>query len=203
MLAPRSLAGTLVALGLAVLVASWLAPGDGDRPAPGFVEVPGRDGAWKSPSPLRQARRAFAGAPPVIPHARFGASCVECHTRDGVAVTGVGFAPASPHGATPGMSEASRCQQCHVFVTHPEEFRPSRFAGIAPTTPRGARAFAGAPPVMPHPLFMRESCLACHSGPAAREEIRTSHPERARCLQCHVEARASDRFLRPVAAPQG
>ena len=33
---------------------------------------------------------------------------------------------------------------------------------------------------------MRENCAACHDGPGAREEIRTSHPERTRCRQCHV-----------------
>lgn len=196
MLHPRSVAGTVVTLGLAILIASRLASRDGDRPTPDSVPVPGREGAWKSPEVVRQARRAFTGAPPVIPHARFGAACISCHTRDGIAVEGVGFAPASPHGATPGMSEASRCQQCHVFVTRPDEFRPSRFAGVEPGSPRGSRAHPGAPPVMPHPLFMRESCLACHSGPGAREEIRTTHPERARCLQCHLEDRTDTVFGR-------
>jgi cytochrome c-type protein NapB len=33
---------------------------------------------------------------------------------------------------------------------------------------------------------MRENCAACHSGPGARAEIITTHPERVRCRQCHV-----------------
>jgi cytochrome c-type protein NapB len=41
---------------------------------------------------------------------------------------------------------------------------------------------------------MRENCAACHAGPAAREEIRTSHPERTRCRQCHVEVTARSEF---------
>ena len=52
-----------------------------------------------------------------------------------------------------------------------------------------------APPVMPHSAFMRENCLACHSGPAAREEIRTPHPERPRCGQCHVQQVTRDLFV--------
>ena len=49
-------------------------------------------------------------------------------------------------------------------------------------------------PSIPHPLEGRENCLACHTGPAAREEIRTSHPERERCQQCHVPSTTSDTF---------
>ena len=42
------------------------------------------------------------------------------------------------------------------------------------------------PPTIPHTLQLRENCLACHGGAASRVEIRTSHPERPRCRQCHV-----------------
>ena len=38
---------------------------------------------------------------------------------------------------------------------------------------QGKRLNALAPPPIPHKPFMRENCVACHSGPAAREEIRT------------------------------
>jgi cytochrome c-type protein NapB len=41
---------------------------------------------------------------------------------------------------------------------------------------------------------MRENCAACHTGPAAREEIRTSHPERTRCRQCHVPVTTREIF---------
>jgi predicted CXXCH cytochrome family protein len=46
--------------------------------------------------------------------------------------------------------------------------------------------YDGAPPTIPHKVFMRENCGACHVGPGAREEILTTHPERTRCRQCHV-----------------
>ena len=58
----------------------------------------------------------------------------------------------------------------------------------------GDRATAGAPPRIPHRLLMRENCVACHDGPAAREEIRTDHPERDRCRQCHVPVETRSTF---------
>jgi nitrate reductase cytochrome c-type subunit len=51
---------------------------------------------------------------------------------------------------------------------------------------KGDRLYAHAPPVIPHGVFMREACAACHEGVAARSEIRCTHPERVNCLQCHV-----------------
>ena len=43
--------------------------------------------------------------------------------------------------------------------------------------------------------IVRANCVACHSGPAAREEIRTTHPERVRCNQCHVPVETVELFL--------
>ncbi len=48
----------------------------------------------------------------------------------------------------------------------------------------------GSPLWIPHDLQLRGNCLACHGGPAAVAEIRTAHPERANCRQCHVPADA-------------
>ena len=42
---------------------------------------------------------------------------------------------------------------------------------------------------------MRENCLACHTGPAVRQEIATTHPERSRCRQCHVEETSRSEFI--------
>ncbi len=153
-----------------------------------WVAVPGGDGVVKSASDVRDARRAYDGAPPVIPHEPLGAPCTSCHNQEGLAVVDLGYAPPSPHGQTAGMGEFARCQQCHVFQAEVGPWRGSRFASLpVHTTPRaGTRAYAGAPPTLPHPAFGHENCLACHSGPAAREEIRTTHPERRRCQQCHV-----------------
>lgn len=134
----------------------------------------------------RSARRAYDGAPPVIPHPRLGASCIECHTATGKVVPGCGFAPANPHQNTAGLSETANCRQCHVFQRTDELFAETEFVGLAQTFTGGDRLYSTAPPVIPHRIFMRENCLACHSGPAAREEIRCSHPQRANCRQCHV-----------------
>ncbi len=160
----------------------------------GAVEVPGRPGATKTAAVERAERRLFDGAPPVIPHGEMGAACVECHNAQGVAVAGLGFAPPSPHEQTRGLSAASRCQQCHVYRLDDAPFRANSFVGLAQDLRAGRTLYTGAPPVMPHPVFMRENCLACHSGPAAREEIRTPHPDRPRCRQCHVEQTTTATF---------
>tara|TARA_R110002126_G_scaffold27665_18_gene92880 strand:- start:1338 stop:1682 length:345 start_codon:yes stop_codon:yes gene_type:complete len=113
-----------------------------------------------------------------------------------MSVAGVGFAPPSPHALTGGLSDGSRCNQCHVFRETDELFVSSSFEGWRPDGLHGKRAHENAPPVMPHPLQLRENCLACHSGPAAREEIRTTHPERSNCKQCHVQGTVTTTFAR-------
>jgi cytochrome c-type protein NapB len=140
--------------------------------------------------------RAFDGAPPVIPHVAFGAVCQSCHGPSGPEVPGLGYAPRSPHEQTAGM-QFSRCQQCHVFQNTEGVWRSTTFAGLPQPTAPAHRAHPLAPPTIPHPVFMRENCLACHDGPAARDAIRTSHPERARCRQCHVEPITTRRFHEP------
>ena len=65
-------------------------------------------------------------------------------------------------------------------------FVANAFVGLRQDLRKGQRLTDYSPPVIPHKTFMRENCTACHTGPAAREEIRTPHPERARCRQCHV-----------------
>ncbi|MFO0871405.1 MAG: hypothetical protein U0935_20975 [Pirellulales bacterium] len=134
---------------------------------------------------MRSARRAFAGAPPVIPHPPLGAACVSCHTETGQATPPLGMAPANPH--RPADASVANCRQCHVFAQTSTSFRDSRFVALAPLSVRGERLFPGAPPVIPHPTRLRENCLGCHSGPASRPELRCRHPERQHCAQCHVE----------------
>jgi cytochrome c-type protein NapB len=158
------------------------------------VAVPDRPGADKTAAALRAERRAYDGAPPTIPHDSFGIPCVDCHNERGIAVKEVGFAPPMPHAVTAGLSAISRCQQCHVFRKTDEVFAANRFVGLPQDLRRGDRMHAPAPPVMPHPAFMRENCQACHDGPAAREEIRTPHPERVRCGQCHAERTVTTLF---------
>ena len=134
---------------------------------------------------VRAAGRAYDGAPPVIPHEIAGA-CTTCHDDDGSAIAGVGVAPASPHGGDRMAGDMRRCSQCHVPAATTALFVPSRFNGLPQGPWRGARFYDRAPPTIPHALQLRENCLSCHAGPAARAEIRTSHPERVRCRQCHV-----------------
>ena len=183
----ESLRRTLTTLTLTIVVASCQASLD-------ETEVPGRQDASKTTASERALRRGYDGAPPVIPHQPFESSCTECHNQNGVAVAGVGFSPPSPHEATSGMSAMSRCEQCHVFRQTDRLFAENTFAGLSQDLRRGNRLNAIAPPVIPHPLFMRENCVACHSGQAAREAIRTTHPERVRCNQCHIEQTTTTHF---------
>jgi len=111
-------------------------------------------------------------------------------------VVGGGFAPPSPHELTGGMSDMSRCRQCHVFSGNAPEFVGNSFVGLRQDLRSGRRQNPFAPPVMPHLALMRENCLACHTGPSAREEIRTTHPDRGRCRQCHLEQQTTERFRR-------
>lgn len=164
------------------------------------VAVPGKEGATKTAATSRAERRLYDGSPPVIAHGPMGADCTRCHTLEGVAVEGVGFAPPSPHEKTQGLSAMARCEQCHVFKQTDEVFVENAWVGLSQDLRHGRKLNALAPPVMPHKSFMRENCIACHSGPAAREEIRTPHPERTRCRQCHVEQKAVDEFVSKASA---
>ena len=137
-------------------------------------------------SSTRAARRAYAGAPPVIAHRPLQADCTTCHTAAGLPVPGLGFAPANPHARSRVSERVTNCRQCHLFQRNTTTLVANRFApDLSPARPT-ERAFPGGPPVIPHRTFLRDNCLACHAGPAARPEIRCSHPDRQNCLQCHL-----------------
>ena len=128
--------------------------------------------------------RAFYGAPPSIPHdvaeMNMGAnSCLKCHDNGGFVAKYNAYAPVSPH------PEKINCRQCHV----PEKTE-GLFVDTKWTRTKGARignrALVTSPPVIPHQIQLRENCLSCHAGPSAPKEIRTSHPNRINCRQCHV-----------------
>ncbi|MGW8265368.1 MAG: hypothetical protein ACWGSQ_03320 [Longimicrobiales bacterium] len=174
---------------LIALVVGLAGCGSGDR-----VPVPGTEGVFKSTGEFRAARRLYDGAPPVVPHQDFGAACRACHDSRGTAVTGVGFAPASPHEETVESGATVRCRQCHVFVVTDDLFVRSGFEGLRQDLRAGGRLYDGAPPTIPHSILMRENCVACHAGPGARPEIVTSHPERTRCRQCHVPVTTREVF---------
>ena len=145
-----------------------------DREAPKEPELAQRGGAVDS----RAENRWFDGAPPVVPHQilqRDDATCLSCHGKQ----IKVGTAVARPmsHG------HLTMCTQCHVEERAGDLFVPTGFAGrLSPKL--GERAFPEAPPTMPHPIFMRRNCNSCH-GKNGRIGLRTTHPERQSCLQCH------------------
>jgi cytochrome c-type protein NapB len=174
-----------------VVIAAIVAAGCGDSST---VEVPDHEGALKSSAAVRAERRAYDGAPPTIPHDSFGANCSNCHTHRGRSVSGVGFAPASPHVDTRYAGGTIRCRQCHVPVATDGLFVATSYEGLPQDLAAGDRATRGAPPRIPHRVLMRENCAACHDGPGAREGIRTDHPERTRCRQCHVPIESSTEF---------
>jgi nitrate reductase (cytochrome), electron transfer subunit len=153
------------------------------------------------------ARRAYVGAPPVIPHPvderdAFGTACLACHGDGGWVPGFAAYTPVTPH------PELISCRQCHV----PSLARPTSAAAAgdarvrgsvsdwrttAPPALRGA-VMPGSPPPIPHGLEMRENCRACHAGPAAVDELRTTHPERVSCRQCHaLKAAPAEAFTRP------
>jgi cytochrome c-type protein NapB len=143
----------------------------------------------------RAGQRAYDGAPPTIPHPvrqSSAAECLACH-RDGVAIRGRVARPVS-------HPEYASCTQCHVVEDRPmpggdwlAEGPPADanvFAGLAAPA-AGPRAWDIAPPQIPHRTHMREQCLSCH-GPYGRSPMRSSHPERQNCQQCHAPAAALD-----------
>ncbi|MCY2966040.1 MAG: hypothetical protein NT069_20820 [Planctomycetota bacterium] len=95
------------------------------------------------------------------------------------------------------MSVDSRCRQCHVFAGTSELFQESTFVGFTGADLRGDRAYPAAPPLIPHAIFMREDCVTCHAGVAARLELVCQHSERTNCRQCHITQANSSKFASP------
>jgi cytochrome c-type protein NapB len=168
--------------------------------------------------------RAYSGAPPRIPHPLTADefrtdACKTCHERGGFSTRFSAYVPVTPH------PERGICLQCHVGVDSvigapvpdpnpnarcPQCHGPSGGAprpearATWPTTvwlPLPTLTAGSDPPPIPHDLQFRENCLTCHAGPAAVAEIRTKHPERANCRQCHLAPDpAAGSFARPVNA---
>ncbi len=131
--------------------------------------------------------RAYGGAPPIIPHeissseSLTGDSCLGCHQYGGFTPKFNAYAPVVPH------PEKRNCRQCHNSRNTGTLFKKTSWIKRIPR--RGFSHLPGSPLVIPHSIQMRENCLSCHSGPSAVVEIRTTHPERINCMQCHVEKR--------------
>jgi cytochrome c-type protein NapB len=144
----------------------------------------------------RAHSRAFDGAPPTVPHPiaqDSSAACLACHGR-GLQVKDR-FASKISHPTYGGS-----CTQCHVATagaftaaeaaTLGAPLAENSFQGRE-APPNAPRAWPGAPPVIPHATLVRSDCMSCH-GPNGLFALRTPHPDRQSCTQCHVSAAASD-----------
>jgi len=151
----------------------------------------------------RTERRAYPGAPPVVPHpvdARQTQQCPACHW-EGLEVADH-VAPMAPHEPHPS------CTQCHVVSDGPvpseaplaggPPHEDNGFAALAAPT-EGRTAWEEAPPTIPHSTHMRSRCESCHGVWATG--IRTSHPWRRSCTQCHVPSAVLDQRPSGFAAP--
>lgn len=147
----------------------------------------------------RASRRAYDGAPPTIPHAvrqREFPDCLACH--------GQGLALAGRRAPIMSHARYDNCTQCHVPSVAPEPLPPGEpaentFVGLASPS-SGTRAWAGAPPTIPHPTLMRSECSSCH-GVGGVSGIRSTHPARQSCTQCHASDAALEQ--RAGAEPGG
>ncbi len=165
--------------------------------------------------------RAYPGAPPSIPHGFTGdefrtGSCKTCHERGGYSPRFNAYVPLTPHPemgtclqchvgndeltgvSLPNTDPNTICRQCHPpnavrRVETTLDWVPMAWPQLSSKTPDRP------PPPIPHDLEFRGNCLACHSGPGSLRTIRTPHPERASCRQCHVAPDAGvGAFTRPV-----
>jgi cytochrome c-type protein NapB len=144
------------------------------------------DADRKASLAARAALRAFEGAPPAMPHSSSYSSrsktCLDCHL-DGMTI-GQRTAHPIPH---PVMAN---CQQCHVELEnklYDELLTPNNSFEGQFFDREGEISIGGAPPMMPHGTFMRTKCLSCH-GEFGYPGLRTPHPDRQNCMQCHITA---------------
>lgn len=139
-------------------------------------------------------RRVFPGSPPYIPHevtVKTDKQCLSCHENGGYVPSFSAYAPVTPHPTY------LACRQCHVEQKVKTVFRENLWASVRPPV-LGRPALPGGPPPIPHSLQLRENCLTCHFGPGSVREIKSPHPERSECTQCHVERKEVAPFTRPL-----
>lgn len=168
-----------------------------------FIELKSLDNGIINKRTLqgRRSNRAYEGAPPRIPHpvedfypSLIGKDCQSCHVMSGYVKKFSAYAPMTPH------PDWGSCKQCHVPITTNEVFKNNSFKGYfnVDVGQVGSTAFLpGGPPPIPHSIENRGKCLACHTGLAAIKRIKTTHPERENCRQCHVPV-GDDIWVREV-----
>jgi cytochrome c-type protein NapB len=144
-------------------------------------------------SKLRASRRAFNGAPPVIPHPVENTTDAACYACHGSGVNLAGF-----KASVMSHPFLGSCVQCHAPMA-PAPFQDvdasvaSSFVGL-PAPQEGKRAYKGAPPTIPHSQWMRENCNACHGGPHGWAGMESTHPWRTNCTQCHAPSATLDQM---------
>lgn len=178
-----------------------------NNPAPGHVPesnanpiaVPDKFASRVRSMDGRAALRAFEGAPPVIPHATTGMNiqtCRACHAE--------GLRAGDKVAKMVSHTYLMNCTQCHVEASGPllgSDPEPENvFAGLRPSGYGGTRAWAGAPPVMPHTTFMRTNCVSCH-GEHGYDGWRPDHLSRTNCVQCHAPAAQFDQLSPTFGVP--
>lgn len=130
----------------------------------------------------RSTLRAFYSSPPVIPHEveddRNANDCLRCH-MDVTKLEDGRVAMQTPH------PQFSNCMQCHVPSLASKDDVSTLWEGLEEPK-RGDRWFTTSPPTVPHRIYLRENCLSCHGPENPDTRLRTTHPERTSCLQCHV-----------------
>ncbi|MBK9992315.1 MAG: hypothetical protein IPP19_16745 [Verrucomicrobia bacterium] len=145
----------------------------------------------------RTTRRQYDGAPPVAPHPLdqlTPVACLECHGKP----TKIGNTQVSQIS----HPVYTNCIQCHVSSAGPSSTWKERNVALSEgnsfsgkeQSGQGTRAYVGAPPAMPHTTWMRDDCMSCH-GPGGTVALRTSHPNRQSCTQCHAVNAALDSRL--------
>lgn len=140
--------------------------------------------------------QAHPAAPPVITHpvAALGRqNCLSCHLHgDAISLDGQ-RTKKTPH------PELEYCTQCHLEKKTDGLRVKSNFRGRGYVM--GLRSHSKGPWLIPHPLTMRENCLGCHHNRAEPKRLRTTHPGRQRCLQCHIPAHQGFPGPRPGLVP--
>jgi cytochrome c-type protein NapB len=129
---------------------------------------------------------------PVTPHPEFS-SCLQCHVAQDTLVG----------RPLPTSVDAVTCDQCHIDPdADPETFVELDWVTVAwPET--NLQAMPESPHQIPHDFQTRSNCLACHSGPGAVIDLRTDHPERVNCRQCHVQAAENVESFPALAPSEG
>jgi cytochrome c-type protein NapB len=165
-----------------------------------YTKIEPSEAEKEASSKLRASRRAYNGAPPIIPHPvenTTDAACYACH-GNGVKMAGL-------KASVMSHQFLGNCVQCHAPMA-PAPFQnvdasvETSFVGL-PAPKAGKRAYPGAPPTIPHSQWMRENCSACHGGPHGWAGMESTHPWRTNCTQCHAPSATLDQMPQSETVP--